>query len=142
MEKHTVVLSACVIALSLLASHVLADPPDEGRWESRKEQMKHEREHMKRVREWEKEDRKRYREMEREERKHFEEMEREEWKHYKEMEREERKHLEEMERESYEVREQPAYEYRVDEPYQPDYVEDKVYRIIKDARDIKDTIDP
>lgn len=74
-----------VILLSLLSTTVLADPPGKEYWESHKEQMKDQKEHLKQQQEMERESQKNFQEMQREDRKHYEEMERERLKHEKEM---------------------------------------------------------
>jgi hypothetical protein len=103
-----------ILVLAFCGSSALADSPEEEAWEARKEQMEYEREQRKREREWEREER----------------------KHYREMAREEREHQEEMWREGGYAVEQPDYGYGVDDAYEPEYIEDKVYRIIKDVRDL------
>jgi hypothetical protein len=114
---------------AISGSGALADPHGKGEREVRKAQMEYEREQRKRDREWEREERKHYRELEREERKHLEEMA-----------REERKHQEETWREGGYSSEEPAYGYGGDESYEPDYPEDKAYRILKDARELTETL--
>jgi len=52
------------------------------------------------------------------------------------MAREEREHQEEMWREGGYAVEQPDYGYGVYDAYAPEHIEDKVYRIIKDVRDL------
>jgi hypothetical protein len=116
--------------LAISGSGALADPPGKEEREARKAQMEYEREQRKRDREWE-----------REERKHYQELEREERKHREEMAREERKHQDEMWRERGYGDEEPAYGYGVDESYDPDYPEDKAYRILKEVRDLTETLE-
>jgi hypothetical protein len=125
--KRAIICGSVTLLVAISDFGALADPPGKEGWEARKEQMEYEREQRKRNREWE-----------REQRKHYEELEREERKHLEEMAREERKHQEEMWPEGGYRLEQPGYVF--DGSYEPENVEDKVYRVIKDVRDLTDTL--
>jgi chromatin assembly factor 1 subunit A len=114
-----------LVVFAISGSCALADPPGKEEREARKAEMEYDRDQSKREREWE-----------REERKHYQELEREERKHQEEMAREERKHQEEMWREGGYGLDERGYEYGVDDSYEPEYIEDKVQRIIKDVRDL------
>jgi hypothetical protein len=116
------------IALAIASAGVLADPPGKEAREAQKEQMEYERKQAKRDREWEREQRKRYEELAREERKHQEEIAREERKRLKEMERERGYTLEQSTNEN------------GDDSSEPEYVEDKMYRVVKILRDLKDVV--
>jgi len=124
------IICGSVILLAISGSGALSDPPRKEEWVAGKGQMKYEREQRKRDREWEREERKYYKKLERKER-----------KHEKKMAREERKYQEETWDEGDYTLEQSEYEYGVDDLYEPDYVEDKVYRVIKDVRDLTNTFD-
>ena len=113
------------IALIITSTGVLADPPEQEVRQAWKEQMKYEREQAKRDREWE-----------REQRKHYEELEREERKRQKEIAREERKRIKKEEREAGYVFEQNNF----DDSSEPEYFEDKMYRVVKILRDLKDVV--
>ena len=91
--------------------------------------MKYEREQQKRDREWTREERKRYEKLEREERKHQEKMAREARKHRQEMWREGGYSLDEV-----------VYESAVVEAPQPAYIEDQLYQINKEVRDLTEVI--
>ena len=129
MKAKTAFACASVMLLAVSGSGAFADPPGKGEREVRKAQMEYEREQRKRDREWEREERKRYQELEREDRKHLEEMAREESKHQDEMWREGGYGLDE-----------PTYGYGVDESYETDYPEDKAYRVLKEVRDLTETL--
>jgi hypothetical protein len=129
MKTKVVFMRASVMLLAIPSFGAIADPPGKERWEARKAEMEYEREQRKRDREWE-----------REEQKHYEELDREERKHLEEMAREERKYQEETWREGGYSSEEPGYGDGVDDPYEPDYPEDKAHRIIKGARDLMETL--
>jgi len=118
-----------VMLLAISGSGAFADPPGKEDWEPRKERMGYEREQRKRDRQWEREERKYYKKLERKERKHVEKMT-----------RKERKYQEEMWREGDYTLEDQGDGYGVDQPYEPDYTEDKIYRIIKDLRDLTEPL--
>lgn len=111
-------------ALIVVSTGALADPPGEEAREAWKKQMEYEREQAKRDREWEREQRKRY-----------EELEREEWKRQEEIAREERKRLSETDRE-----EENMLGQNNDDSPEPEYMEDKMYRVVKILRDLKDVV--
>ena len=125
MKFSKAIMCVGTTALIIASTNVLADPPGQEARETWKGQMKYEREQAKRDREWEREQRKRYEELGREER-----------KRQKEMAREERKRLEERERETDYVFEQ----YGADDSSEPEYLEDKMYRVVKILRDLKDVV--
>jgi len=117
------IICGSAMALAIVSTNVSADSPWKDAWEAQKEQMEYEREQAKRDREWE-----------REQRKNYEEMEREERKHQEEMAREERKHLKEMESEGGYSLEQST------DVSEPEYIEDRMHRIAKILRDLKDVV--
>lgn len=127
MKANKALTCGSILVLAISGSSVLADPPGKERWDARKAQMEYEREQAKRGRE-----------LEREERKYYQELEREERKRQREVAREERQYQEETWEDGGYTLGEPGYEYAVDGSYEPEYIEDKVYRIIKQARDLND----
>jgi hypothetical protein len=129
MKVKDAVFFGSLMALVLSGSSVFADPPHKEQWGARKERMEYEREQRKRDREWAREERKRYEELEREERKHQDEMA-----------REARKHQQEMWREGGYTLDEAIYESDVSEASQPAYIEDQLYQIIKEVRDLAEVV--
>jgi len=129
MFKTIPFILAATLVTTFGSSAAVADPKGKGDWESRKEQMKYEKEMRKKDRKYEREEAKKYREMEREEAKEKREYQREKRKHMEEMEREERKHRKEMEKDERE-HEREKYEERGEREYDDDdrYDRDRDYR--------------
>ena len=130
MKAKDAFIRGTLMMLAISGSGAFADSRGKEYWEPRNERMEYEREQRKRDREWEREERKYYKKLERKERKHLEKMT-----------RKERKHRDEMWPEGDYTLEESGYEYGVDESYAPEYAEDKVYRIIKDVRDLAEPLD-
>lgn len=125
MKVVKTIICVSATALVVASNSVHADPPGKEAWKAWQEQMKYEREQAKRDREWE-----------REQRKHYEELEREERKRQKEIAREERKRLKNEGSEVGYVFEQN----NVDDSSEPEYLEDKMHRVVKILRDLKDVV--
>ena len=115
--KEAMILGG-VMALALSSSSVFADPPHKEHWEARKKQMAFEREQRKRDREWAREERKRY----------------------EELEREEQNYEQEMWREGRYTNDEATYAPDDVSTPQPMYIEDQLYQIIKEVRDLADVI--
>lgn len=129
MKAKDALICGTLMLLSISGFGAFADPPGKDDWEPAKERLGYEREQRKRDREWEREERKYDKKLERKERKRLEKRT-----------RKERKYQEETWREGDYALEEPIYEYGVDQSYGPDYAEDKIYRIIKDVRDLTEPL--
>ena len=110
MKVVKMIICVSATALIVASTGVHADPPGKEAWKAWKEQMKYEREQAKRDREWEREQRK--------------------------IAREERKLLKKEEHEAGYLFEQN----NVEDSSEPEYLEDKMYRVVKILRDLKDVV--